>query len=75
MLHFVGVRPDREADRFHRAVRVFGYPDFIHPKWDIRAKQEVLPEDTAVFFSGTENDEPSFYPYTEEDMAIYRSNR
>lgn len=75
VLHFVGVKPGKDDDRFYRAVRVFGYPDFIHPKWDYRAKSEILPEDVAVFFSGTENDEPSFYPYTEQDMHNYMRNR
>lgn len=45
MVHFVGFR----GDEYTSAVRVFGYPDFIHRIWDIRAVAEIQPEDTVVF--------------------------
>ena len=44
-LHFVGFR----GDEFAAAVRHFGYPDFVHPTWDVRARDEVVQGDTAVF--------------------------
>lgn len=48
-VHFVGFK----GDEFHSAVRVFGEPDFVHRKWDVRAQQEVVEGDVAVFAQGT----------------------
>lgn len=53
-VHFVAF----EDDRWWNAVRIFGKPDFIHPKWDMRAKREIGDEDIVVFAEGTEHDEP-----------------
>ena len=50
-LHFVGFRDDR----WHNAIRVFGHPDFIHPKWDMRARRELADGDVIVFADGDEN--------------------
>lgn len=47
-LHFVGCWDDDEV--FDRAVQVFGPPDFVHRKWDVRATADVAPGDTVVFF-------------------------
>jgi hypothetical protein len=58
-LHFVGFR----EDEYSRAVRVFGEPDFIHIGWDRWARQEILPDDIAVFATGTAEDTPSAYSY------------
>jgi len=33
-IHFVGFR----NDRYWNAVRIWGFPDFIHPRWDVRAR-------------------------------------
>ena len=55
MIHFVGFRDDR----YWNAVRVFGRPDFIHRRWDLRARREILPADTVVFALGGESQEPS----------------
>lgn len=55
MLHFVGFRDDR----YWNAVRVFGPPDFIHRRWDLRAKREIAPDDLIVFATGNERQEPS----------------
>lgn len=49
--HFVGFRDDR----FTSAVRVFGRPDFIHPRWDQRAAREIAPGDIVVFADGDES--------------------
>jgi cation diffusion facilitator CzcD-associated flavoprotein CzcO len=54
LVHFIGFR----GDEYNRAVRVWGKPDFIHRRWDVRAQQEIEPEDTAVFAVGTCADEP-----------------
>lgn len=61
-LHFVGFR---ESDRYNRAVKVFGPPDFIHPVWDFRAKAEIMPGDVAVFAVGNDRDKPRFHAYDE----------
>jgi len=60
MMHFVGFKDPRYAkdERYWRAAQIFGEPDFIHRNWDVRAKQEVVPGDVAVFAAGTERDEP-----------------
>lgn len=49
-LHFIGFKDDR----YWNAVKVFGLPDFYHRIWDIRARQEVVPGDVAVFANGDE---------------------
>lgn len=54
-VHFVGFRDDR----YWNAVRIFGRPDFVHPRWDCRAAREIAPNDTIVFAIGTAADEPS----------------
>lgn len=59
-----------DPDRFHRAARIFGPPDFVHPLWDMKAVQEIVKDlDTVVFFNGTEEDVVSFYPYTGKGRA------
>lgn len=61
-LHFVGFRdPQRGA----MAELVFGVPDFEHRVWDRRARQEVAPNDVAVFAKGSFDDEPT--PYSWDD--------
>lgn len=55
MLHFVGFRDDR----YWNAVRVFGLPDFIHRRWDLRALREIAPGDVLLFATGSEHDTPS----------------
>lgn len=50
VLHFVGFR----GDEFHRAVRVFGYPDFIHYAYDHRALADMDEGDVVVFATGDE---------------------
>jgi hypothetical protein len=48
--HFVGFR----GNEYHSAVKIFGKPDFYHPKFDIRAKADITEGDTVVFANGTE---------------------
>ncbi|MDF2809280.1 MAG: hypothetical protein K0S56_311 [Microvirga sp.] len=54
-LHFVGFR----GEEFWSAVKVWGRPDFIHRKWDQRARREIAPDDTIIFATGSEADLPS----------------
>lgn len=54
-VHFIGFR----GDEYLRAIRVFGPPDFIHIRWDRRARRELAAFDTVVFATGTDADEPS----------------
>jgi len=64
-LHFVGFRDDR----YWNAVRVWGWPDFIHQGWDRRARREIMPGDTIVFAKG-DHDQP-FNPYNYDDSAHF----
>lgn len=70
-LHFVGFKdPRREKDeRFERARRVFGYPDFFHGRWDTSARREIAEGDTIIFAKGSEDQEPS--PYSFDDSANF----
>lgn len=49
-LHFVGFRDDR----WWNAIKVFGRPDFVHPRWDQRARREIAEGDTIIFATGDE---------------------
>jgi len=57
ILHFVGFR----GDEYPRAVRIFGRPDYIHFRWDTRARRDIHPLDTVVFAKGTDADPPSHF--------------
>jgi len=48
--HFVGFR----GNEYHSAVKIFGKPDFYHPKFDIRAKADITEGDTVVLANDTE---------------------
>ncbi len=52
-VHFVGFK----GDEYTAAVRIFGPPDFIHRKHDLRFVfgGELHPADTVVFANGSEN--------------------
>ena len=60
-LHFIGFKDDR----YYNAVKVFGAPDFIHRHWDVRAEQEIMPGDVAVFATKTCCDIPSVYAFND----------
>jgi hypothetical protein len=57
--HFVGFRDDR----FNNAVRVFGYPDFIHRFWDYRATVEAVPGDRVIFAEKDERQKVNEYTF------------
>jgi hypothetical protein len=64
-LHFVGFKDDR----YLQAVRVFGRPDFIHRKYDLRAVQEIAEHDVVLF---ADNDEhQAISPFTYDDSAFF----
>ena len=65
VLHFVGFKDDRYA----RAVKVFGKPDFIHRFWDHRAFCEVCEGDKVVFASGDEHS--PINPFAYDDSANF----
>lgn len=54
-LHFV----DFKGDEYWSAVKVWGRPDFIHRRWDLRARRELADEDTVIFAQGTADDQPA----------------
>ncbi len=77
-LHFVGfTHPNiraagltrsliTESDRYERAVRMFGVPDFVHQRWDIRAYQESdVPGDVVIIAQGA----ACHLPFTHDDSA------
>lgn len=47
-LHFVGFKDER----VRHARKVWGHPDFYHRLWDVRARQEIVPGDVAIFADG-----------------------
>lgn len=63
--HFVGFKDPRYAkdERFHRAVKVFGWPDFYHRGWDMRARREIMQGDTIIFAKGDWTQEPRQQSY------------
>jgi hypothetical protein len=63
-VHFVGFR----GSEFQTAVKIFGSPDFIHRHWDVRAKQEAVPEDVVVFAKGTEISTPNIYSFNDSQV-------
>lgn len=60
-LHFVGFR----GEEYMRAIRVFGWPDFIHRGWDHRAQREIGPHDIVLF--GPKADPAYVSPYNYDD--------
>jgi hypothetical protein len=66
LLHFVGFKDDR----YWNAVRVFGLPDFVHRNWDVRARQEIVEGDEAVFASGSIDDEPRAVSWDDSQQDI-----
>jgi hypothetical protein len=42
------------GNEYHSAVKIFGKPDFYHPKFDIRAKADITEGDTVVLANDTE---------------------
>ena len=63
-LHFVGFRDDA----YQRAVRVFGYPDFVHRHYDRRCVAEIAEGDTVIFATGNETQPVARYTF--DDSAI-----
>lgn len=61
-LHFVGF----SGDEYHRAIKVFGKPDFVHRLNDARAHAEFMPGDTIVFANGAQH---KFTPFAFDDSA------
>lgn len=63
-LHFVGFRDER----FYRAARVFGRPDFIHRHWDGRAASMIAADDVAIFADGDEHDLPRLFSFDDSGV-------
>lgn len=68
-LHYVGFKDDRVWN----ARRLWGDPDFYHRIWDMRARQEVVPGDTAVFATGSIDDSPKPVSWddSQQDILAY----
>lgn len=59
LTHFVGFR----GDEYLAAVRVWGWPDFIHRGWDRRGQRDIAAGDTVVFARGDAEQEPRRQSY------------
>lgn len=68
-LHFVGfVHPAQAHDpNYDRAVRLFGVPDFVHRRYDWRAKAEIMPGDVAVFAKHIDPDAPATHAFDDSE--------
>lgn len=64
-IHFIGFK----GPEYRSAVKVWGQPDFIHRMWDVRAKQEIAPDDVAIFANKTEKKEPSLQSF--DDSRVF----
>ena len=64
-LHFVGFRHPEvcKDERYERAVKIWGEPDFIHRGWDNRAQREIADCDTIIFATGDGTKAPRFHSY------------
>lgn len=40
-------------------MKIWGLPDFIHRRWDLRAQREIWAHDTVVFATGDDRQEPA----------------
>lgn len=59
-----------ESKQYWLACQVFGPPDFIHRRWDVRAKYggEVADGDVLVFAIGSELDTPLKYSFDDSQL-------
>lgn len=53
-IHFVGFR----GEEYWSAVKVFGFPDYYHIGWDLRARREIDERDIIVFAQGEHDQKP-----------------
>lgn len=65
-LHFVGFKDDR----YWNAVKTFGFPDFYHRNWDMRARQEIVCCDVAVFAVGSIDEPPKPVSWDDSQQDI-----
>jgi hypothetical protein len=63
-VHFIGFR----GEEFWSAVKVFGYPDFVHLIHDNRMYGDVGDEDTLVFGPKASPDKISEYSWQDHEL-------
>ena len=63
-IHFVGFK----GEEFHRAISVFGKPDFIHRQNDGRCRSMVMEEDVVIYANGSET--PSASVFSFDDSSV-----
>jgi hypothetical protein len=63
-IHFVGFT----GEDFHRAIAVFGAPDFIHRYNDGRFRSMVVDDDVVVFANGSDVANPSVYSFDDSSV-------
>ena len=66
-VHFVGFT---DSAQYHRAVSVFGQPDFIHVYWDVRVLhggEYDADADVLVFAVGNEFTKPRAWAYNDSE--------
>lgn len=62
-LHFVGFR----GEEYWSAVRVWGFPDFIHRYLDHRAVGDFAPDDIIICARGCTDDPPNPYAFNDSE--------
>jgi hypothetical protein len=63
-MHFVGFKDED----FHRAIAVFGTPDFIHRHNDGRFRSMVVEDDVVVFANGSEVAKSSVFSFDDSSV-------
>jgi hypothetical protein len=63
-IHFVGFK----GEEFHRAIAVFGKPDFIHRQNDGRCRSMIMDEDVAIYANGAEVPHSSVFSFDDSSV-------
>jgi len=63
-IHFVGFK----GDEYHRAIRVFGKPDYVHRQHDGRAVSMFLPGDVVICANGADTQIISKYSFDDSGV-------
>ena len=72
IVHFVNWT---NPEQYWNAVRIWGKPDFVHRYWDSRVKGgEYHPNDTLIFFTGTESDTPRDPAFNDSEHTQWVQN-
>jgi len=70
-IHFVGFR----GEEWWSAIKIWGWPDFVHRGWDRRAAREIAPGDVLIFAKGSDRHAPAERNFNDIDEACYDDER